>query len=146
MTLKLRIFTHHPVPHWLNLHSADDVTIDWRWRHNNQTIVTRTRDKWYLTRQISILFTAIFTVGRVRKSVIWPYVTNNGAIKVPSQYKDRLSWHESSHYKDETVMAVVAPRHKFAHVMPAVLSWHVQNFDLGIFLLIWISCNPRMHK
>ena len=40
------------------------------WRHNRlaMTIVARTRDKWYLTRYISILFTAIFTTGRVRNS------------------------------------------------------------------------------
>ena len=39
-----------PVSHSLSLHSADDVTIYWWWRDNDQTIVTRTRDKWYLTR------------------------------------------------------------------------------------------------
>ena len=47
---RTRIFAHHPVSHSLTVRSADDVTIDWRWRHNDQTIVTRTRDKWYLTR------------------------------------------------------------------------------------------------
>ena len=31
--------------------------------------VTQARGKWYLTREISILFTAIFTAGRVRKSL-----------------------------------------------------------------------------
>ena len=59
-----------PVSHSLSLHSADDVTIDWWWRDNDQTIVTRTRDKWYLT---PILFTAIFTAGRVRKPITFIY-------------------------------------------------------------------------
>ena len=40
--------------------NVDDVTI-------TRTNVTRPSDKWYLTRYISILFTAIFTAGRVRK-------------------------------------------------------------------------------
>ena len=57
-----------PVSHSLALRYVDDVTIDRRWRNNDQTIVTRTRDNWYLTRYMSILFTAIFTAGRVRKS------------------------------------------------------------------------------
>ena len=56
-----------PVTPSLALRSADDVTIDWRWRHDDQTIATWTRDNWYLTRLISILFTAIFTTGRVRR-------------------------------------------------------------------------------
>ena len=33
MMLRIRIFTHYPVSHSLALCSADDVTIDWRWRH-----------------------------------------------------------------------------------------------------------------
>ena len=33
----------------LALRSADDVTVDCLWRHNNQTIVTRACDKWHLT-------------------------------------------------------------------------------------------------
>ena len=64
---KMRIFTNDTLCRVsLALRSADHVTIDWRWRHNDKTIVTRTLDEWYLTRQISILFTAIFTAGRVR--------------------------------------------------------------------------------
>ena len=33
-----------PVSHLLGLRSADDVTIDWWWLHNNQKIVTRARE------------------------------------------------------------------------------------------------------
>ena len=59
--LKRRALHIVPVSHSLGFRSVDDITIDCWWRQNDQTIVTRTRDKWYLTRQISILFTAIFT-------------------------------------------------------------------------------------
>ena len=51
MTLKRGSSQIIPVSHSLALRSADDVTIDWRWRLNDQTIVTRTRVKWYLTRK-----------------------------------------------------------------------------------------------
>ena len=66
MTLKWGSSHIIPVSHSLAVHSADDVTIDWRWHHNNQTIVLRTWDKWYLNRKISILFMAIFMAGHVR--------------------------------------------------------------------------------
>ena len=66
MTIKTTILTHRPCVSLARFSSADDVTIDCWWRHNGQTIVTWLRDKWYLTRSISILFTAIFTTGRVR--------------------------------------------------------------------------------
>ena len=37
-----------PVSHSLAFRSADDVTIDCWWRHNEQTIVTRAFEKWCL--------------------------------------------------------------------------------------------------
>ena len=49
--------------HLCSLSFVDDVTIDRWWRHNDETIVTRSREEWYLTRYISI-----FTAGRVRNS------------------------------------------------------------------------------
>ena len=48
------------------LSSAGDVTINCWWHHNDPTIVIRARVKSYLTRWISILFTA----GRVRNVTI----------------------------------------------------------------------------
>ena len=42
--------TIFPRSHLLGLRSADDVTIDCWWRHKKQTIVTRSREWWYLTR------------------------------------------------------------------------------------------------
>ena len=50
----------------LDLNSSDDVTIDGWWRHNNETIVPRSREILYLT----ILFTTIFTTGRVKKQMV----------------------------------------------------------------------------
>ena len=44
MTIKTTIFTHRPVSHLLDLDSTDDVTIDFWWRHNNETIVMRSRE------------------------------------------------------------------------------------------------------
>ena len=41
---KLRSSYMDPVRHSLGVRSADDVTIDCWWRHNNQTIVTRSRE------------------------------------------------------------------------------------------------------
>ena len=38
------------VSHSLAFRSADDVTIDYWWRHNDQTIVTRSREYWYVIR------------------------------------------------------------------------------------------------
>ena len=63
---KMTICTRHLVSHSLGLCSADDVTIDCWWRHNDQTIVTQAREKWHLTRYISILFTGTCKVSRVR--------------------------------------------------------------------------------
>ena len=47
------------------------------WRHNRllmtsqwPTIVMRTRENWYLIRRVSILFTTIFTLGRVKYSYV----------------------------------------------------------------------------
>ena len=40
----------NPVSHPLGLRSADDVTIDCWWHHNDQIIMTRTREKYYLAR------------------------------------------------------------------------------------------------
>ena len=33
----------------LGFHSFDDVTMDWWWHHNDQTIVMRSCEQWYLT-------------------------------------------------------------------------------------------------
>ena len=72
-----------PVSHSFGCPSADDATVDCWWRHNDQTIVTRSLEQWYLTRKISILFTAIFTADRVRKwctsSCSQPQWCNTGA-------------------------------------------------------------------
>ena len=37
-------------------HSADDITIDYSWRHNDQTIVMRATKTWYQTRYLDIDF------------------------------------------------------------------------------------------
>ena len=46
---KTGIFTHHPRVSLARITFCwyDDVTIDWRWRHNDRTIVTRTRPVVY---------------------------------------------------------------------------------------------------
>ena len=65
ITIKPRSLHIVLVSHSLVFCSADDVTIDCRWHHNDQTIVTRSREYWYLTRYILILFT-VMMAGRVR--------------------------------------------------------------------------------
>ena len=71
MTIKRRSHTPTPCPAnsvyilpMMSQSIADDVTM----QSPDLTIVTRARKKRYLTRQISILFTTIFTNGRVRMS------------------------------------------------------------------------------
>ena len=46
MMIKMMII---PVSYLLSLRSADDVPIDCWWRHNDQTIVMQSDEKWYLT-------------------------------------------------------------------------------------------------
>ena len=46
---KRQSFHIFPVSRLLGFWFADDVTIDCWWRHNDQTIVTLSREKWYLT-------------------------------------------------------------------------------------------------
>ena len=64
--------------------SSDEVTIDCWWRHNEQTIVTRSREEWYLTRKISLLFTLIFTASRVRKQDI-TYISLGNCDKISNR-------------------------------------------------------------
>ena len=54
MTIKITIFTHHPLCHSLGFRSDYDVTVDCWWRHDDQIIVTRACEKLYLTRYTSI--------------------------------------------------------------------------------------------
>ena len=49
------LYTSTPRSHSLGFRSAGNVTIDCWWRYNDQTIVTRAREKWYLTRYIDFI-------------------------------------------------------------------------------------------
>ena len=50
MTIKRRFFHIVPVSHPLGFRAADNVAIDSWWHHNDQIIVTRSHEKWYLSR------------------------------------------------------------------------------------------------
>ena len=64
----------------LGLRYADDVTIDCWWRHNNETIVTRSRQWWYLIRSLDIDFIHGDIHGRAKNQEM--YLLNN-----PEEYK-----------------------------------------------------------
>ena len=69
ITLKTRIFTHHA-----RIMPAR-FTLSW-WRHSRLVMTSQWPDQ-VITRLISILFTAIFTAGRVRKSILFkPWCVN----------------------------------------------------------------------
>ena len=76
---------------------VDNVTIDFWWRHNYPTNLTRAREKWCLTRQISILFTSIFMTGRVRGTLKIKYCLFDNFVvtdAIVSCRNDNLRYHQ----------------------------------------------------
>ena len=103
---------------------------------NDQTVLTTARDKWYLTR-ISILFTAIFTAGRVRNCALPTQNQSNydKIILCMSKRQNETVWMRANHIEPSSRIVSISYRLCLYNILETIFAFCFAK--IGSFTTTW---------